>query len=703
MQSRAIRSGLALKFAGAVAAVAALVAGPSLSASAADPVDLQGATIVDRSGVLGSGLDDAQSALDTLYSDTGVQLFVVFVDDFDGGVPVDSSWADATAELNRLGNDDVLLAVATVDRNYSVSYPSDFALDESATNAVEDDYLPLLSAEDWSGAVVAAAQAYDDALSEGSGSSSGPGSTGGSGSGGESASSGSSFPLTALLVIALLVVIVVLVVIFVRRRRRIASSGADRAAPVDQKELDRRVGTALVQLDDAITTSEQELGFATAQFGDDAVKPFASALATAKEQIGEAFRIKQQLDDAYPETPEQKREMSTGILDLCAKADATLDDQADAFEKLRSLQQHVPEELARIRGELEGADAAVDAAHLSLAELAPRYSAAALSTVVDNPEQAGRLFTFATDAADEADSAVAADDTGHAAVAVQTAQASITQARALLAEVDAAGTRLADADRMIDVVVADTRQDVAAARALQDGGRTTAELAPAIAAAEAALSAPAESGADPVARLGRLQQANAALERISNTTRDAQAKTERARHELDGTLATARAQIDGANQFIVSRRGAISDIPRTRVAEATRHLDEAVRLATSDPVGALREAQQANTMAGEAIAAAQNEVGRFQSDIGSGYGRGGGGADLGGLLTGILIGSATGGRGGGMFGGGGYRGGGGGMFGGGGFGGGGFGGSSRRSGGGGFGGGGFGGGGGGRRSSGGRF
>lgn len=112
---------------------------------------------------------------------------------------------------------------------------------------------------------------------------------------------------------------------------------------------------------------------------------------------------------------------------------------------------------------------------------------------------------------------------------------------------------------------------------------------------------------------------------------------------------------------------------RTRLAEAQRRLDRSGELAGArDPQGALAEAQQADSLAGQARSLAEQDVRSYgnQGDPGgTGAGGGGvGGAVLGGIILGGLLGGG-GGRGGGGygggFGGGGYGGGGPGSFGGG--------------------------------------
>ena len=663
--------------------------GVAAPAHAADPVPFDSGEVVDTVSALDGREADVQSAVDSLYEDTGVQLFVAFVDDFDGSVPVDQSWAIATADLNRLGTDDVLLAVATEASNYDIRYPEGFRLDQAQTDAVERRFLPLLGDGDWAGAVIEAADGYRDELT---------------------GAGGGSVITVALAVLAVLAVIAVIAVLLARRRRKAVTAPADR---VDQTELDRRVGTLLVQLDDSVKTSEEEVGFAVAQFGDDAARPFTGAVTVAKENVGEAFRLKQQLDDALPETADEKRAISLRIIELCETADARLDEQADAFDELRALEKNAAPALADVRTDIdEVAPRAAEAAS-ALRSMHDRYSPAALAPVENNAVQADELLAFARSSADTADTALAANTPSPAAVAVRAARASLTQVNELLTAIHELSRNLDEADRALDAAISDIRQDLAAAQALPESG-SSASIDPAVAAAEAALRSPDDGRADPAARLNRIEKADAELERVLSAARGEQERRDHARNLLDGALATARSQIDTASRFISTRRGGISELPRTRVAEAARHFDAAVSLAVGDPARALAEAQQANSLASAALSEAQNEVNGFQSPYGGGFGGGGGAADLGGLLTGMVIGSLGSGGGfgggygggrrrsrggfGGGFGGGGFGGGG---FGGGGFGGGlggrpgGFGGSSRSS------GGGFGGGGG--RSSRGRF
>ncbi|WP_167046428.1 TPM domain-containing protein [Salinibacterium sp. ZJ454] len=621
-----------------VLASLALVFAFPVAASATDPVDLNGAYIVDEAGVLGAGAADAQAAIDRLMADTDLGLFVVFVDEFTN--PSDRvDWALQTAELNQLGDNDLLLAVAVTDRVYQVDQSSEFPLSDSQLAQIENDnLLPALSASDWSGAVVA----YADGLRE--------------------ARQGPGFPW---LLVGGIAVVLVGLFLFSRIRRNRARRAKLEKAAASQKELDQRAGGLLVELDDALMTSQQELGFAVAQFGNEATEPFRVAVASAKQKVAEAFTLRQKLDDADEDTAEERRAWTEQIIALCESADAELDAQADAFDELRELEKNA----ATVIGEVDAARAALEQrleqASQSLETLRQRYSPAALSPVSDNIEQATNLLAFASGALTEARGSIASGATGEAAVDVRSAQASTDQVKQLVDAISSHSANLAAASTALDAAVADLRGDVAQATALQPSpGVDSGALAGTIAAAEAAIAA-AES-ADPVTSLARLEQAHAALDGQLTAVRDRQAQLDRARSALDGTLTAARSELSAANDFIATRRGSIGSEARTRVSEAERYLRQSVEVATVDPVSALAAAQRAHSLASDALRVAQADANSYMQQPGYGGMGGGMGSGIGGAVGRDITGAILGGIIGGMLGGGGRSSGGFGGFGGGG-------------------------------------
>ena len=78
--------------------------------------------ITDSSGVLtDSSRAAVSSAVDRLYHDRHVQLWVVYVDNFSRFKP--ENWASQTRDASGLGNNDVLLAVATNTKSYAFTVP----------------------------------------------------------------------------------------------------------------------------------------------------------------------------------------------------------------------------------------------------------------------------------------------------------------------------------------------------------------------------------------------------------------------------------------------------------------------------------------------------------------------------------------------------------------------------------------------------
>jgi hypothetical protein len=717
----------------------------------ADPPSRLATQVTDRVGALTAGRSEVDAALARLRTDTGLQLFVVFVDSFDGTDA--QTWTDRTAALSDLRDRDALLAVATEDRSYAYSFGPTGLTDEQLEQVALDDIEPALARSDWAGAVVGAADGYRDAAAGGLGSSLG-GSTGvGLGS--------------LLCPLALIAGVIIGALVWVRARRRrargtapglphqlgadAAQAGGQPAGPPDPHagtsttDLDARANALLIELDDDLRASERELALATAQYGPTATTNFQQAFDAARQDVAEAFRLRMTLDgEPAPDEPARRRILAE-IIARCEAADARLDAESEEFDRLRGLEGRVEEVAAEVQRRSAAVEAALPAAESALHTIMQRYAGATVTAVQDNVRAARERLAFAADALHRARAAadgsspapqpspgnraaVAGAAVGgaalgggraEAALAVRAAEQAVDQAQQLVAAIHRAGTDLDTARAAVDALLTEVQSEVAAGRAAvaAAGDRAgLADLAAAVAGAEQTLADVRAdlSGAttDPTAAVRRLEEADAALDHTLADARDATERLARSRTLLAQALPVARAEVAATGDFITTRRGAVGGSARAWLAEAQRHLALAEGLAEADPATALTEAQEAHRLAASAGQAARDDVDHWSGTggfggggYGGGYGGGhGGGIDAGSfagaVLGGILAGgvrSGGGGFGGGGFGGGGFGGGG---FGGGGWGGGGFGGSGsrgRRTGG----GGGFGGGG--RRGGGGRF
>ncbi len=639
----------------ALAAMALLCGGLLAGAPAAaavgseEPFRVQ-SQLTDQVGAVEGREAEVADALTRLQRDTGVQLFVVYVDGF-SGVPA-QQWADETARTSDLGLDDILLAVATQDRAYAYSVDGQFPLDDAQLAAVARVAIePPLSANDWAGAAIGAADGYSAALQ-------GqpipvPDITPGDPDVG-GATSGWIWWVLALVVLG------GLLAAFVATRRARAGRGGpsahgpppggDEFATLSTEQLDRRANGLLVETDDAIKTSEQELAFAVAQFGEAEGRPFEQVIVDAKAELAAAFLIRQRLDDSTPEDDATRREL---LLELVRRTDAAsdrLDAEVERFDALRDLEAKAPQLLADLgrqsaheAGRLPAADAAIEA-------LRGRYAAAAVAAVEGNATQARDRLAFAEAQIAAGLAALQAPTPGAAVAAARAAEGAVGQARQLLDAVERSGDDLAAAGARLASAIADVDVDLRQADALtvDDPAVLAAAAAARQALDQARIAAAPEGGVDPLGALRALESADEALDQALARVRDEQQRQAKARQHLDQTVLAARATIDSGNDFITTRRGAVGPEARTRLATAQQHLLAAHQLAAGDPATALRHAQAAHQLAAEALQLAPRDVAAHAAAGGTG-GRDMAGAILGGILLNTVL---SGGLGGGFGGGG---------------------------------------------------
>ncbi len=591
-----------------VALALAFVAAPGIAA-AEEPPDFGSSTVVDSAGVLGARASEVEAAIDRLADEAGINLIVAFVDTFED--PSDRvAWADQTADLNQLGEQDILLAVAVDDRLYQPSFFDGFPLSDGQLADVEERrLLPALRDGDWAGAAIG----YADGLRE--------------------ASAGGGFP-TGWLIGGVAAAAAVGGGVYLARRRRTATSTTAAEGP-SQAELDKRAAAALIALDDAVSDSEQELGFAIAQFGEETTTAFAQALTSAKAKRQEAFQLQQRLDDSSPETPQDRRAGTERIIALCAEADAELDAQADAFDELRALETNAPQAIAQERADLAAVEPRLLAAASTLDDLVATYSPAAVTAVAGNVDQARQLVTVATSALDGAERSLASNATSGAAVAVRGAQATIDRIAALLEAVERRAQELGEARTRLDAAIRDARQDL-----------STLPDDPALASASAALAAALDdaerTGArDPLTAIDALDRADDALDRALGEHRDRAERIRRQSAMYERTVERARAQLAAAQSYLSTRRGGVEVDARTRLVEAERLLTLAVTTGTADQASAMQSAQQSYELSSAALTLARQDVDRYVSRWpDDGYGSDYRSAELGGLADWLFSGGS---------------------------------------------------------------
>ncbi|GLD42146.1 hypothetical protein Mkiyose1665_26460 [Mycobacterium kiyosense] len=105
--------------------------------------------ITDTTGALtDSDRAAVSSAIDRLYRDRRLQLWVVYVDNFSRFKP--DNWAENTRAASKMGAQDALLAVATNTKLYAFSVPGLSVSELSSLRSTKID--PEVNAKDWGGA-----------------------------------------------------------------------------------------------------------------------------------------------------------------------------------------------------------------------------------------------------------------------------------------------------------------------------------------------------------------------------------------------------------------------------------------------------------------------------------------------------------------------------------------------------------------------
>ncbi|MFE7773910.1 TPM domain-containing protein [Streptomyces sp. NPDC057445] len=459
------------------------------------------------------------------------------------------------------------------------------------------------------------------------------------------------------------------VYIYGRRRRRVkevTTPGRRQTAPEARHEepspdppgplpgldeLDIQARRTLVDTDDALRTSEEELGFATAQFGQAATTPFTEAVVHAQDELSTAFRLRQALDDAYFEDEASRRQMLDEIISRCAEANRLLDAEAEGFDRLRALEGSAPQALATAESACQELDGRARTAEVTLGVMRERYGESGCAPVASDVQQARERLLFASTSLDRARQSAGTGDVATAAVHIRAAEGGVDQAGRLIDAVDGRAQDLAEAAGKLPGAISGTVAVLTDVRELLKDtaeGTAKADLRGRIGEAEtvvAQVQRATEAGPyDPIDALRRLVEVAAVLEAALPGTGEREQEARRSAL-LDRATLAARSTLAGATDFVTTHRGAVVTRARTRLAEARRLLERSRELAELDETqGALADAQRADSLAREGLSLAEEDVLSYGNPFGSGGAQGGGGGFGGAVLGGIILGGPVGGE-----------------------------------------------------------
>ncbi len=612
--------------------------------------------VTDNAGVLDDRrLAEVQRAVDQLYADRRVRLWVVYVDSF---APMGAvRWSEGTRTASDLSSEDAILAVATGDRAYAFLVPPPITGGRSTQvdNIRRDRIEPALRNDDWAGAAIAASGGLADA-----GRRSSP--TGG----------GGGISLAPLLVLGGVGLVAVGGMSMWNRRRRHRSHEAavERAKEIDPTDpaalasvpinaLDDLSRTVVVEVDNAVRTSANELVLAAEEFGQAQTAPFAGAVENARETLKQAFAVRQTLDDDIPDPLPERREMLTRIVVSAARANRELDAQTEAFRQMRDLVINAPDRLSALTQRLVDVTARMEPSSQKLTELHAEFDETALASVARNVNAARERIGFADSAITrgrELASRPVAGEVGELVDCVRGAESALQQADTMLDAVDSAASDIRRAVSTLPSAIEDIQRGIGqAGEQLELGGlEKSAELSAARdAAVTAVANAQATGSTDPLGAFTTLTQADADLDRLLVTVAEQREAAERLNRSYEQALFTAQSRVRSVSDYIDTRRGSVGPEARTRLNEAVRHLEAAQSKADSDVTEAIAHANGASLLAAQAQQLANADVQAGQRTYQTRYR--GGQSDMGAMVGGIILGNIlTGGFGRGYGGGGGW-------------------------------------------------
>jgi uncharacterized membrane protein YgcG len=636
---------------GASVVATVLAFGMPSVATAEEVMRLQGA-VTDTAGALAGRIGEVEAAIDRTLDDHRVQVFVLFVRTT-GDLPM-ADYAEDTAAHNSLGVDDALVVVAMDDRTdyIWVSDGLDEISDDELDAILRDQLEPSLRDGDAAGGAIGAVESLGFAA-DSSDSTEGPIVPGpvtpapGDGSGATADGGG----IGLSLIVGLVLLAVGGWVVYRSWRRRAAGAVAPptahpqtvEPAQLSGPDLRRRANAQLIATDERIRDARQEVDFAEAQYGSDAVGDLRTATDAAQAELAASFTLRQQIDDDVPEDDAVRDGMLREIVERTRRALETLDAETGQIRKLRDLERDAPATLVELPARIEDLEDRLPVGRTAM-DAIRAYAASAWQPVAGHLEEVEKGLEGARNAVIVGSAAMARDDRPDVAVATLEALQGVTGSTELLDAIDRLAATLADAEARLPSELAESDRDLRDARtALGEIGQLEPGIAGRVREAERAIDAAHEAAKqrplDPVEALRLATEAHRLADALVVAVRDAAVAHDRLEAAARSSLATATSGYDRAATFIASRRRGVGDAARTRLAEAHRNLEAAATIVTKDPQTAIDRSRRAQQLADEAYRLAYSDF--------AGWDRGGPGwgqpAGTGGDATAEILGQILGG------------------------------------------------------------
>ena len=560
----------------ALFAAIAFVCMPIGMARADSPVTITSTVTDPHSFLSDSQAKSASQSLSALKSG-GLDAYVVLVTDFSDQAPV--KWCEAAGTKSGLSNSSLVLVIATEQRVAATCGNTDQKgiADSAVVSAFAAAKTELGKANPLDAdTVVSAIQAYSSSLkaSQSSGSkTTTPTKTRAAKSSSSSTSGDSTFLFGSIILFFFFTVLILLPIILITAIAR--SQRKTRKTVVGTQEQQRVQSTLdlarmLLDADDVVRAAEDEIEFARAQFGPDAVASFSSAIDNARALVSRGFALQRGNEDGS--NPVSTQEMNDFINRLNAAMNQLVQEK-QTFTERRNKEANIGQQVSDLLDSIAQTRNQISQAQMDLQTLKLAYSAEAIASLIGRPDQARALLDQAETSAKEA---LAAQQSGQNAYeTLEVARRALALARHQLESITQAPDQLARSSELLTAAIGSITSDISDVTRLK---ADPVAFKPLVDSAQAAISGghAAQNGqGDPLAALESLRLAEAALDEALTPLRSAEERAQRAQSGIDALLSQADSEVARANQHITSHGSLVGFDARSQLSFARSALQNA--------------------------------------------------------------------------------------------------------------------------------
>ena len=549
---------------------------PAGIARADSPVTITSTVTDPHSFLSDSQAQSASQSLSKLKSG-GLDAYVVLVTDFSDQAPV--KWCEAAGTKSGLSNSSLVLVIATEQRVAATCGNTDQKgiADSAVVSAFAAAKTELGKANPLDAdTVVSAIQAYSSSLkaAQSSGSTTTKTrATSAARSSSTSTSDSSTFLFGSIIlfffftVLILLPIILITAIVRSQRKTRKTVVGTQEQRRV-QSTLD--LARMLLDADDVVRASEDEIEFARAQFGPDAVASFSSAIDNARALVSRGFALQRGNEDGS--NPVSTQEMNEFINRLNAAMNQLVQER-QSFTERRNKEANIGEQVSDLLDSIAQTRNQISQAQMDLQTLKLAYSAEAIASLIGRPDQARALLDQAETSAKEA---LAAQQSGQNAYeTLEVARRALALARHQLESITQAPDQLARSSELLTAAIGSITSDISDVTRLK---ADPVAFKPLVDSAQAAISGghAAQNGqGDPLAALESLRLAEASLDEALAPLRSAEERAQRAQSGIDALLSQADSEVARANQHITSHGSLVGFDARSQLSFARSALQNA--------------------------------------------------------------------------------------------------------------------------------